>query len=611
MNDQSPTPNDARRFVVEPSDVELWRIGLALDRTEAPLIGDVPPALVADMLEVGEPENWERTTREITTLDEFFHPYSIIQKEDGRCTRSWLPEDLSAEDESRLRALATASKNEFVRARLFEILWDRFESFPDAGAAIDARFACAHLLSGEDDWPRLVANLGRLTTLTMSLSQHTRFPALVTALDEAASRLVASAMPFRFPDLADMVCNTLLTKPSGRDAFTVAQGKAWDAYLGGVASRYAGDPHHGHDSLMVLQAWRARWGDQDGATSARRQVVANLQAASKAGSSLVATTLAQRALQAALDFGLSDLSRGLRNDLMGAIKRAIPAFKQVSGTLTIPKELLATIDLLLASSPRLPGALRQLSVLPGLLEVDVESLRETAREQLRQSPFAALVPTEHYHLDGKVTFRSNDFDGNVERHVASLIGCHLVFVEALLRYFLANAASRLKPSTLTEALASWPHLPPHRAALLTVAAERFASGDFISSGVVVLTVYEAVLRDLLRAIGYPALKVERGVQMDETLNSLLRGEAAREILGAGYCDLAEYVLCEPALGWNLRNEVAHGTVRPDSLSPTRVLVVWLLLLRITCFTRTAPDGPDPAPSSEVEEPTPDGSEGSS
>src|SRR5690606_7457506 len=109
--------------------------------------------------------------------------------------------------------------------------------------------------------------------------------------------------------------------------------------------------------------------------------------------------------------------------------------------------------------------------------------------------------------DGKVTFRSNDIEGNIERHVAVNVSTRLVLVEATLQYFLRNTLSRFGPTTLIDSLAEWPHLPPHRAALLRHAAERFASGDVVSSGVIVLTVYEAVLRDLLRALGYPALKV--------------------------------------------------------------------------------------------------------
>jgi hypothetical protein len=71
--------------------------------------------------------------------------------------------------------------------------------------------------------------------------------------------------------------------------------------------------------------------------------------------------------------------------------------------------------------------------------------------------------------------------------------------------------------------------------------------------------------------------------MDESLNSLLRAEQTRRVLGTSHCDLVTYALVDPALGWNLRNEVAHGTVRPDALTATRVLLTWLFVVRLTCF----------------------------
>jgi hypothetical protein len=102
---------------------------------------------------------------------------------------------------------------------------------------------------------------------------------------------------------------------------------------------------------------------------------------------------------------------------------------------------------------------------------------------------------------------------------------------------------------------------------------------------------------------YPALKVERGVQMDETLNSLLRAEPTLAVLGPAHCKLAEYVLCDPELGWNVRNEIAHGTIHADALTPTRVLLAWLLVVRLTCFVAT-PSGetsPPAAPGDAVPE----------
>lgn len=583
------TADEARRLVLEPSDAELWSIGHSLDQNAPAFSDGVSTQLVACMLEVGEPENRDRTTRRAEKPKDLFRPHVTMPKDDGRTYRSWLPEDLAEHDENNVRGFAKMSKNDFVRARVFEILWSRFGKFEDANDAIEARFSSAKLCDAEKDWPRLVRNLGRLTTLTLQLNARNRLDALATALDEAADKLGASTRPFSFPVLADMVCNTILTKAHGREAFTEERAKRWAGLLSDIAGRFVGDSHHGHDALMVLQAWYGRLGDEQAMNAVRRTIVEHLRDIGRKSDAVNAPFFHERALQAALDFGIADLSEAVRNDLMGSIQESIPTFKQVSGTFTLPPETLAEIDRVLAANARLPGAIRQLALFPGLLEVDMTALRASAIEQLKGQAFLAFVPAVHYHPDGKITFRSNDLEGNVEGRVAFLVSCHLAFVEAILRYVLAQVVAGLEPQTLVESLAAWPHLPGHRTKLLAVAAERFARGDWVSSGFIVIPLYEAVLRDLLRAGGYAASKAEPGgVLMDETLNSLIRCAATRSILGDGHCDLVEHVMCDSALGWNLRNEIAHGTIRPETLTPMRVFLAWLLLVRLTCFVARPP-----------------------
>jgi hypothetical protein len=593
---------EARRLVLESSDLDLVSLADALNQSAPEFSVGVSVRLVADMLQVGEPENWERTTRAFEKSEELFRPYLTIPKEDGTTYCSWLPEVLADGDEHNIRAFAETTRNDFVRARVFEILWSRFGNVRDAYAAIDARFASAKQCDAEKDWPRLVKNLGRLTTLTLKLNHKKCLGDLAVVLDEAAEHLVRSSYPFSFPVLADMVCNTILKKRRLRDMFTVERGKRWGGLLGNVAHRLESDPHHGHDALMVLQAWHGRWGDELAMKVIQRRIVEQLRDIGRKADPMLAPSLHDQALRAALDFGIPDLAEAMRGDLMASIQSSVPAFKQTSGTFTLPPELLADIDNILASAS-LPGAIRQLSLFPGMLEVDAAALRATAKEQLKELVFLQVIPSVHYHPDGKITFRSNDPDGNVEKHAAFLVGAHLAFVEALLRYVLAQALGRFEPRTLIDALAAWPHLPTHRARLLAVAAERFAKADWISSGFIVIPIYEAVLRDLLRAGGYPALKSEPGgVQMDETLNSLIRCASARSVLGDGYCDLVEYVLCDPALGWNLRNEIAHGTIHARALTPMRVFLAWLLLVRLTCLTalpNAAKEGAEPRAAADA------------
>jgi hypothetical protein len=575
---------EARRLVLESTPIELWELGIALNAEDPPFAEGVSARLVRDMLEVGEVETWDRLTRAIEKGEEVFRPHVVMPKDDGKQYRSWLPEDLTDGDEGTVRTFIEQSKNPFVRARVFEILWSKFGSFPDANAAIEARFASAALCDAEEGWPRLVTNLGRLATLVVSVNAKGCLERLGATLDDAANQLAGGSRPFSFPVLAEMVYSTLLAKKATREAFTIERGKRWGDMLARAADRYKGDPLHGHDALVVLQAWQGRWGDENSMKATRRHIVEHLRDIGRNAEPMLAPSLYDRALQAALDFGMPDQSEAVRLELMESIKAATPVFTKISGTFNLPADALAQVDKVLASDPQLPAGLRRLSMLPGLFEVDSADLRANVEKQLKDHPLLALVPSVQYHHDGKITFRSNDVEGNVERHAAFLIDAHLVLVEAILAYVLRQAIPRMEPTTLVEALAAWPHLAEQRGKLLSVASERFAKGDYVSSGFIVIPLYEAVLRDLLRAGGYAALKVETGgVQMDETLNSLTRGAPARSILGAGHCDLVEYVMCDPALGWNLRNEIAHGTIRPESLTPMRVLLAWLLLVRLTCF----------------------------
>jgi len=583
------TDAEARRAIAEGGSAALWQIACAIDRKGASFADGLPADRVADLLEIAETENWPRSGRKEEPTAELFKRMCVMPKDDGKLYRSLLPDDLSDAEENLVRAFASSSKHALVRAHFSEILWVRFKKYPDAVAAIDARLEAAPGLDPDDDWPTVVRNLGRVTTLVLAVSARTKLPDVVAALDTARGVLISSKRPFAYPVLADMLCGTLLARKDGREAFTENRAADWEADLVKVASTYRADPHHGHDAVVVVRTWVSRWHGADRVREAGRDVVAQLQEVAAACEPGIAPMFRERALQAALDFGLADLTHATRHELMESVKAAIPTFKQFSGRFDLPPELIREVDTIVERSADTAQAIRQMALLPGLLEIDKERFRGSATDQLKDTPLLALMPSAQYHPDGKVTHRTDGGAANLEQHVARLVGMHLALVEALLRHFLAAVAGRVEPTSLSRALGQWPHLPPARARILEHASERFAAGDAVSAGYIAATQFEAVLRDLLRAGGCPALKAEReGTLMDETLNSLLRGEPARQVLGVGFCSLAEYVLCDHALGWNLRNEVAHGTVRAEALSLSRVLLLWLLIVRPTCYTVTTP-----------------------
>jgi Domain of unknown function (DUF4209) len=586
---------DARRAVLEASQVELWEIGSALGLdTDTTPIEAVPIVLLSDVLSLGDLQNWKKTARPGEVVSEPFRANFTQRKDDGNIYRSFEPGDMAAEHEEPLRRVAVVSKNEYVRARIYEVLWIRFRRYRDAQNAIAARVATFSLIDREN-WPRLVTAFGRCAWMILTVNAKDRLPDYFTALDGASATLASSSRPFAVTALADMLNNVLLGRSDVRDAFGADRFTQWRKQLRDIAEHYRGDDLHGQDALVVLQDWHQRCGDSADANLVRHEMVQRLVALAKVAAPMFASSLIQRALKTALDFGLQDELEPCRVALGEAIRKEIPHFAVQSSTIEIPRPAIQEIDGLLTTQT-IAGALRVLAAAPGFLDVDINLLTERARQSMKESPFFALIPAQHVHREGKVTYRS-DPNEPLERYVGLGLNECLVGIEALLGYFMQQSLDRWTPSTLIEALAAWPHLNDARRRMLEVSAERFARRDWVSSGTIVVTVYEAALRDLLRASGYSALRLEpNGVQMDETLNQLVRSPRALEILRREHCSFVEFFLCDPKLGPNLRNEVAHGTVRVEDLSPTRVLLVWLLLLRLTCFVANRkvekPETPD-------------------
>jgi hypothetical protein len=273
---------------------------------------------------------------------------------------------------------------------------------------------------------------------------------------------------------------------------------------------------------------------------------------------------------------------------------------------TLPSEVINEIDAAVESAPTAASAVRALAALVGLLEVPVDQVRHAAEKQLGETLFLTLMPSVHYR-DGKVAFRATGQDEKRREAVARNVDAHLAVVESLLARQLTRLASRITDATLFETVASWPHLEQRRTAWLQRASERFHAGDFMTSGMIVALLYEALVRDLVRASGVSALKTDSdGLLSDETLGSLLQQTPLRAALGEDHVWFVEYVLCRPELGPNLRNEVAHGNAAAWDLTAPRVFLIWLFVVRLTFYGPSAPaaDGGDasssPAPPSSEE-----------
>jgi hypothetical protein len=225
--------------------------------------------------------------------------------------------------------------------------------------------------------------------------------------------------------------------------------------------------------------------------------------------------------------------------------------------------------------------LRSLAATPLLTLLPRDDLRESAKESLANSPLRRLIASVG-HRDGKIASVSSSPEEKLREEVGTASAIRLAMNEVILQRVLARIAKSLSPTDLCAPLINMPWLERPRLPILITASQRFQAEDWISSGVLALVLYEAVLRDFVRWTGYPARGVTPdGIHADQTLGELLSAKDVRKVLSDAHTDMVFYVLTDPEHGMNLRNDVAHGTIHHEALSPARILLVWLFMIRLT------------------------------
>lgn len=580
------TDADARAAFTDPSGspshVEMVGIAGALDRGGATLAGGLSPGLASDILMLWFRKTWRSAARSESVVA---HPYQPerVPESARRTLEGRLAISIDDAEEIPLRTFAQTVAPPLVRARFFDVLWERFRNPDDAVAAIDAFLSYASI-AGDGSWPDVENALGRAASLISLRKDVARVAPLVAAFDSTATSVLGGRFHFAYACIADTLVATVLRSKVLRRHVPAQVLNRWGFVLTWLSESFFGvDAHYGTTCFLVLSEWSASRSMQAEATTSRRRVVEHLLTCASQGSALVGASHASSALDLALRFGFADLVERTKTVIQDRVLASHAEMKTHAFELAIPAEAVAEIDNLVDASPTAGAAVRALATLAGLCDVRIDDVRRAATAQLNQSVFAALMPSMHMR-GGKVAFLANDPDAKLREAIARNIDVYLAAVDNLLYRALQRLAPRIVPSTMIEAISGCPWLPNPIAVWLERASERFCAGDMMSSGLIVAMQYEALLRELVRSQGASGLKTDGdGTLMDETLGSLLQQEGLRRTLGEDHLFFVEYVLGNPELGLNLRNELAHGSAAPWALTAPRVLLLWLFTIRLTLF----------------------------
>jgi hypothetical protein len=583
-----------------PNSVSLFAIASGLDPSGVPLTGGVSAKLLKDLLHVWFRPHWRGALDRDSELPDFPYQPPGVSHEALRTPASRVAVSLADADEVALRAFAKAVVPPLVKARVFDVLWERFRRPDDAADAIDALLAYV-AVAKDEAWTDANEALGRAASLIALRKDTARANALLAAFDHAANVVLAGSYFFAYARIADTFYATVLRAKSLRPSVPNDFRERWVVVLHWLSERFfSADAHYGHSCFVVLGEWLAVQGATAKAEAARRRLVEHLLACAYNGSALVGSSHASAALSEAFRFGFPDLIEASKKVIQNRVLASHAEMETRAFEFTLPAEVISEIDNLTGSAPTAQDAVRALGGLVGLCDVPVTALKGEAAKQMRQSVFTALMPSMHMRA-GKIAFLANDPDAKLREAIGRNADAHLAAVEHLLARALHRLAARLTPSTMFHAVAGCPWISRERLPWLERASERFHSGDMMSSGLIVAMQYEAIVRDLARAAGLSALKTEGdGTLLDETLGSLLRQQKLRGMLGDDHLFFVDYVLGNPELGPNLRNELAHGNARPWDLTAPRVFLIWLFVVRLTFFGPVHDDQgysvrPDPSP----------------
>jgi hypothetical protein len=335
------------------------------------------------------------------------------------------------------------------------------------------------------------------------------------------------------------------------------------------------------------QCWK-RASDPVKATAALRSVVdLLLQEARAMGSSDEGTIQASLQLEEAIKLlrtigGASEEIAALKVELQRLRAAAVANFKPLEvGGLDLSAHVARAREAVRGKSAW--EALVQVALLWHPVQID--ELRRRALDVLKVSPFLAMITKQRFDRSGRVLHRvAGALDGDGEEAIVGqmhqdVTTCHQVFalggVLPALRQLQTEHGMRL--DDMRSLAARSPFVPPGREELFARGLAAGLNEDFVVAAHLLIPQFEHAVRWHLNVAGVSTLTLPlSGIQNELDLGALLDKPETTRMFGESFLFDLKSLLVEKA-GSNLRNELAHGLVEPESHEPDFVYLWWVML----------------------------------
>lgn len=532
-----------------------------------------------------------------SSQNEPFKPYAILNDR-----RSVIPDDVSEADMAFYAQIVDAVDDSWLRARLADLVWLKGKPRNAAFAlkAIDAYISLpidtdTWIHGGRDCWPRAIS-LARMLRAGAG-DRLTQMEALVISAFNAATKTDG----FLGLWLAELLKSNGLGRTLRADIARKLESLAHE-FDG------EGDLHRAREYFSAAADWQKAVPDEVKAAEMTMAVAegwvkeAVARIASESPSNMVAASFYENAIQTyrmiprseratyRVDERIAELRTHL-NDAgekslgeMGAVRTPGVDITQIVENARKSVAGRSVQEALLAFANLHGGA-------------NVEEMRKSALERMRQHPLQSLFGATVMSRDGRVIAKRPAMglgaepteDGEIAIR-AAMLQDYGILVGIVVQGDIWPALEvlllehRLREADFVELASHSPIVPKDRSGLFGKGLFAGYDRDFVTALHLLIPQVEHMVRVHLKQAGAKTTNLDKdGIENENGMSTLMDLPEAEQVFGKDLAFELKSLFCD-SFGPNLRNELAHGLLDEGACHSPFAIYAWWLTLRLTFNT---------------------------
>lgn len=213
-----------------------------------------------------------------------------------------------------------------------------------------------------------------------------------------------------------------------------------------------------------------------------------------------------------------------------------------------------------------------------------EKSLECAKKRLFNNPYYEIISSCKMTKSRKI-FETKNKDDYLKLFEYDDYNMHL---QLMINLFYNNIWYKLINEGLTcemliERIISWKYLDEDDTYIITCGIKRFFENDYISAIHILVPKFENIFREFFSYGGFATTSIKHNItQHEQNFNDFLLNDYVKENISNKFIDLIKFIMVED-LGYNLRNNIAHGLTTIDIFNQNTANIIILLFIILTQY----------------------------